>query len=121
MHFMGSWFVTSVACAAAIWLVPGIHSIGGTWAGPIFCALALAFVNALIKPVAEFFAFPFTLLSLGIFQLVINACMLELASSLSRNVFHAGIYIDSFGSAVVGAIVMSLAAMVVSAVTGVGR
>lgn len=121
MGFMGSWFVTSVACAAAIWLVPGIQSVGGSWAGPIFCALALAFVNAIIKPVAQFFAFPLTLLTLGIFQLVINAFMLELASSLSRNVFHAGIYIESFGAAVMGAIVMSLAGMLVSGVTGIAR
>lgn len=35
MGFLGKWFVTAIACAVAIWLVPGIVPVGGTWVGPI--------------------------------------------------------------------------------------
>ena len=116
MPFIGSWFITAIATAAAIWLVPGIEAVGGTWAGPIFCALALAFVNAVVKPVMTVLSIPITILTLGIFYLVINALMLELASRLSRNIFHAGISIDSFGAAFLGAIVISIVSAILGAV-----
>ena len=45
MGFLGKWFVTAIACAVAIWLVPGIVPVGGTWVGPIVCALVLALLN----------------------------------------------------------------------------
>ena len=118
MSFIGTWFVTAIATAAAIWLVPGIDAVGGAWAGPIFCALALALVNAIVKPVMEILSIPITLLTLGIFCLVINALMLELASYLSRNVFQAGISISSFGAAFVGAIVISIVSAILGAVLG---
>jgi putative membrane protein len=115
MDFLGTWLITTLATMAAIYLVPGIETVGGTYLGPIMTALALALVNALIKPIMQILSLPITIMTLGLFALVINALMLELAASLSRNVFGAGIEISSFGSAFVGAIVISI----VSAVLGV--
>ena len=46
--------------------------------------------------------------------------MLELASYLSREIFHAGISIESFGSAFFGAIIISIVATVVGLVVGAG-
>ena len=57
-----------------------------------------------------------TILSLGLFALVINALMLELASFLSRNITHAGIVIDGFGAAFFGAIVVSIVTMIVGGI-----
>ena len=111
--FLGKWLVTAVACAVAIWIVPGIEAVGGTWAGPIMCALTLALLNATIKPVMQLLALPLTLVTLGIFYVVVNAILLELASYLSRNIFHAGIAIGSFGSALLGAVIISLVSMLV--------
>ncbi|MBP3883315.1 MAG: phage holin family protein [Olsenella sp.] len=118
MAFIGSWFATSIATMAAIALVPGITPVGGTYFGPIMCALVLALVNATIKPVIKALSLPIGVVTLGFFYLVINAFMLELASWLSRNILAAGIAIDSFGSALLGAIVISLVSMIVSAVIG---
>ncbi|EHF01571.1 MULTISPECIES: phage holin family protein [Olsenella] len=118
MSFLGTWFVTAIATMAAIALVPGIEAVGGSWMGPAMCALMLALVNATVKPVATFFSLPLNFLTLGLFSLVINALMLELASYLSRNVFHAGILISSFGAAFFGAIVISVVASLVGGVTG---
>lgn len=118
MEFIGSWLITSMACMAAITLVPGIQAVGGSYAGPIMCALALALVNAIIKPIVEVLSLPLTVVTLGFFYLVVNALMLELAGSLSVGVFGSGISISSFSAAFMGSIVISLTSMVLSAVTG---
>ena len=93
---------------AAIWLVPGIEVVGGAYAAPVFTALFLALVNACVKPVLKVLSLPLTIMSLGLFSLVINAFMLELASYLARNITHAGILIDGFGAAFFGALVISI-------------
>lgn len=120
MRFVGTWITTAIATAAAIAFVPGIEAVGGGYLGPIMCALALALVNATVKPVMQVLSLPFTIVSFGIFALVVNAFMLELASYLSRNVFHAGVTISSFGAAFVGAIVISIVGSIVSGVMGLG-
>lgn len=116
MGFIGSWITTAIATAVAIWLVPGIEAIGGSWAAPIFTALVLGILNATVKPVLKVLSLPVNLLTLGIFGLVVNAFVLGLASYLSRNIFHAGVYVDGFGAAFVGAIVISLVGMFVGSV-----
>ena len=118
MRFVAKWLVLTVACAVAVWLVPGIVPVGGSWLGPLFCALVLALLNATVKPLLQVLAIPVTVATLGIFYLVVNAFVLELASFLSRNIFHVGIAIDSLFSAILGAIVISLVSMVVGGVVG---
>ena len=116
MSFIARWVVTTIACAVAIWLVPGIVPVGGTWVGAVFCSLVLALLNVTVKPVLQALAIPFTIATLGIFYLVVNAAVLELASWLSRNIFHAGI--DSLFSAILGAIVISVVSSVVGGIVG---
>ena len=108
MKFLGTWLVDAIACAFAIWMVPGITAIGGDWAAPIFCALALSLLNATVRPLLQVLSLPITVISLGIFHLVVN----------SRNVFHAGIAIESFGAAFLGAIVISVVSMLVGGIVG---
>ena len=116
MGFIATWLVSAIAVGAAIWLAPGITVVGGAYAGPLFTALFLAIVNASIKPLLNIIGLPFTILSLGLFALVINALMLELASFLSRNITHTGIVIDGFGAAFFGAIVVSIVTMIVGGI-----
>lgn len=118
MRFVAKWLVLTIACAVAVWLVPGIVPVGGGWVGPLFCALVLALLNATVKPLLQVLAIPVTVATLGIFYLVVNALVLELASWLSRNIFHAGIAIDSLFSAILGAIVISIVSMVVGGIVG---
>ena len=101
MRFIASWIACAVATMVAVALVPGIEAVGGTYAGPIMCALALALVNATLKPITRALSLPLTLITFGLFLIVVNALMLEVASWLSRNIFHAGISIDSFGAALI--------------------
>lgn len=118
MTFLGRWLITAVATAVAIWMIPGITTVGGAYAGPILTALALSLINMSIKPIMQTLSLPLTIITLGIFSLVVNAIMLELASWLARNVFQAGISIDSFGSAFFGAIVISIVTAILGAITG---
>ena len=60
------------------------------------------------KPFLTVISLPLTIITLGIFQLVVNSFMLELASYLSVNLLGAGISIASFGSAFMGSILVSI-------------
>ena len=75
-------------------------------------------MNATLKHILAILSLPITIVTLGLFYLVLNALMLELASYLSREIFHAGISIESFGSAFFGAIIISIVATVVGLVVG---
>ncbi len=116
MSFLATWLSSAIAIAIAIAIIPGIRAVGGSYLGPAVCALALALVNAVVMPVAQILSLPITFLTLGIFYLVVNAFMLELASWLSVASVGSGIEIDSFGSAFIGSIVISLLTTIVSGV-----
>ena len=55
MRFILTWLTTAIAVSVAIWIVPGIGVIGDIYVSTLSTALALAFLNALIKPVVQFF------------------------------------------------------------------
>ena len=73
-----------------------------------FVGLFLNIVDSLVKPLLTVISLPLTIITLGIFQLVVNSFMLELASYLSVNLLGAGISIAGFGSAFMGSILVSI-------------
>ena len=91
--------------AFALWvvsvIVAGIHADG--IAATFVAALVLGILNALVRPIVLLLTLPINLLTLGLFTFVINALMLEMTSALVR-----GFTVDSFGSALVGALVLGL-------------
>lgn len=107
MRFLLNWLLTSIAIAIATFLVPGIQPFGMADARVCFAfvGLFLNIVDSLVKPFLTVISLPLTIITLGIFQLVVNSFMLELASYLSVNLLGAGISIASFGSAFMGSIV----------------
>lgn len=110
MTFLLNWLFTSIAIAVADWFVPGIFVLGTVepWLCYAFTGLFLSIVNSLVKPFISLISLPVTIVTLGIFQLIINSFMLEFASWLSLNLLDAGIAITTFGSALVGAIIVSI-------------
>jgi putative membrane protein len=108
MNFILRWIACAIAVGLAVFLVPGISVLGGGWAPVVFTALFLALINASIKPFLQVLSLPVTILTLGIFALIINALMLELASWLASGFFGSGLFIASFGSAFVASIIISL-------------
>lgn len=119
MRFILRWLGIAVATFVAIGLIPGIYPIGdnGYLAVATF-SLALAFVNSLVKPVAQLLSLPITVITLGIFYLVVNALLLNLASWLSLTVFPSGVQVETFGDAFLGTIVISIISGIVNAITG---
>ena len=119
MGFVVRWIVTAVAVGVAVWIVPGITTVGGDATLAIAVgALILALVNASLKPVLQILSLPISIITLGIFYLVVNALLLELAAWLSGGVFGSGIAVDGFGAAFLGSIVISIVSAIVNGLIG---
>lgn len=119
MKFLIRWIVTAIAVGAAVWLVPGITTVGGDATIAIaVMALVFSLVNIAVKPIAQFLSLPITVLTLGIFYLVVNALLLELAAWAATGLFGSGIAIAGFGSALVGSIIISIVSALVNGLIG---
>jgi putative membrane protein len=106
-----NWLLSALALWIVANVVPGFHLSGA--AAALIAALVIGFVNATLGFFLKVVTFPFIVLTLGIFWIVINAVMIELAS-----VLVPGFRVDSFGAAFWGAIVLSLVNMLLRAVVG---
>ena len=93
LNVLGLWLAGQI--------VPGLQISG--LGGFLAAALVLGIVNALVRPVAIVLTLPFTIASLGLFLLVVNAGMLALVAWLLE-----GFRLDGFGSALFGAVIVSL-------------
>jgi putative membrane protein len=108
------WLVNAAALFAVVRLVPGI-GVRGT--GTLFvAALVLGLLNAVLRPVIAFLALPVTLLTLGLFTLVINGLVFALAAWLVPGFAVAG-----FGSAFLGALVFSVASFLLNIIVRPGE
>lgn len=113
------WLITSLAVGVAIWLVPGYTIIGGDpWVAMLVSGAILAVLNWSIKPILQILSLPVTVLTLGIFYLVVNAFIIEFTSWLSTSVFGIGFTISGFAAAFFGAIIVSIVTAILNAVTG---
>ena len=120
MNFVARWLVTALAVAAAVWIVPGIDILATTqtWIGVALTALVLSLLNMSVKPVLQLLSLPVTILTLGIFYLIINTLMLYLASWLANGLLGAGFYIAGFGSAFLASIVISIVSTILQGIVG---
>ena len=120
MNFIIRWIVTAIAVGAAVWIVPGIEivSTGESWVGIVLFALILSLINMSVKPILQVLSLPVTVLTLGIFYIVVNTLLLYIAAWLANGLFGAGFYIASFGSALVASIVISIVSALVNGLVG---
>lgn len=112
---MNGFLVRMLISAISLWLaalvVPGMHLEGlFTVLG---AALVLGIVNAVIRPIVILLTLPLTIITLGLFLLVVNAMMLGLVSAM-----FDGFSISGFWSAVFGAIFVSFFSWLASAFIG---
>ncbi len=115
MKLLIRWVITSLALFAAAWLVPGIRVEGTAWVVYAVMAVILGLVNAIVRPVLKLLTCPLILLTLGLFVLVINGIALWLASVIAVNWFHVGFYVGDFWSAFLGALIVSVVSVILSA------
>src|SRR5712691_2326096 len=114
MSFVIRWLVNAAALWVATRIVPGV-TYSGDWLSFLVVAVVFGVVNAFIRPVAKILTFPLIIVTLGIFSLVVNGLMLWLTSSLSE-ALGLGFHVSGFWPAFWGALVVSIASMVLSIV-----
>jgi putative membrane protein len=100
-HIIAIWLIDSLALWIVAQIIPGIQVRG--FGAALGATIVIAIVNGTLGMLVKFLAFPLTLLTLGLFLLVINAFLLKVAS-----LFTPGFKVHGFLSAVVGSVVLSL-------------
>lgn len=101
VRFLIHWLTVTIALSAATWLLPGV-AVDSTGA-LLVAALVLGFINGIVRPILVILTLPITVLTLGLFYLVVNGIAFILAAWLVP-----GFTVASFGWAVLGALVVSL-------------
>lgn len=100
-RLLAHWFLISVALGVTAWILPGVRL--DSVAALLVAALVLGFLNAVLKPVLVLLTLPITILTLGLFYLVLNAILFALGATLVP-----GFHVDGFGWALLGAILLGL-------------
>jgi putative membrane protein len=102
---MAGFLIHTVVLAIAIWatanVVPGVTIT--SWSALAVAALVLGVVNAIIRPILVILTFPITVLTLGLFYLVVNGLAFALAAALVP-----GFQLSGWGAAILGALMTSV-------------
>lgn len=113
MKILLGWAINALCLLALPYLIPAVKISGlGSFAGfrtALLAALVLGLLNAIIRPILFILTLPITLLTLGLFTLVLNGLMFWLAARLID-----GFEVTSFGWAMVAALAYSLVSWAVS-------
>ena len=109
MALLIQWLLYAIALLIVSRIVPGFH-VTGLWPAMI-ASLVIGLLNATVGLLLKIITFPISILTLGLFFLVINALMIQLASHIVR-----GFTVTGFGPAFWGAVVLALLGMLIKAV-----
>lgn len=108
MRLLLLWILNALALLAVAWLLPSITLSG--FGSALIAALGLGLINTLVRPVLAILTLPITVLTLGIFYLVLNGLLFWLASALLP-----GFHVAGFLAALVGALLYGVIAWALSA------
>ncbi|MCX7728174.1 MAG: phage holin family protein [Bacteroidia bacterium] len=111
MSFIKKLLLTSVFIFILPYFIKGIQ-INGFLSALLF-TLALAFLNSILKPILIFLSLPITIITLGLFLIIINTLLVYIAAY-----FVNGIHIDSFLHGIVFSILISIISSVIEWVVG---
>lgn len=99
--YIGHWIISTLSILIAAYLVPGVST---TLLGAIIFAVVLGVINVFIKPIIKILTLPITIITLGLFSLVINALLIWGASELVPDFYISGFWAAFFFSIVVSLI-----------------
>jgi putative membrane protein len=108
-HLLVKWIVNSTALLVVAHVTSGVTL--DNWSTVFVAALVLGLLNAFLRPVLIFFTLPVTVLTLGLFTLVINAFLFYLAAHLVR-----GFHVADFWHAFVAALIFSVVSFILNVV-----
>jgi putative membrane protein len=100
MNILLRILLSAVAVILTSYLLPGVHV--NNFLSALIVAVVLAILNGILKPILIILTIPITILTLGLFLLVINALIILIASS-----FIPGFYVDGFWWALLFSIILS--------------
>ena len=113
IEFLAHLLLTAALLLLVANVVRGVEVEG--WGSAFLGAIALGLVNAFVRPLMLVLTFPLTILTFGLFLLVINALMLWLVAAMVP-----GIRVQGFGPALLGSLVLTLLNLAVAALVGPG-
>lgn len=99
------WLINTLALFVVTYVVPGITA--DSIVTLLIAALVLGLLNAIVRPILFWLTLPLTIVTLGIFLIVLNAIMLELT-----DVLVPGFAISSFLAAFVGAVILGVLSLI---------
>jgi len=114
LGFVVHWVVLGIALLVTAQIVPGVRV--ASWPSLALAAFAVGFVNALVRPILTLLSLPLTILTLGLFYLVVNGVCFMIAASIVP-----GFRVDGCAAGVLGAIVMSLVAWLINMIVKPNR
>lgn len=82
---LATWLMSALSVMILAWLLPGIHVSG--FGGALVAALAIGLVNGLVRPILRLITLPITILTLGLFWLILNGICLVIADKLA-DIYH---------------------------------
>jgi putative membrane protein len=110
--------------AAALWvavlIVPGLNWSGGEWWKFLLVAVAFSLVNSYLKPILRILTLPISIITMGLFLLILNALLLLLTAAISDQL-KLGFNVADFWAALLGSIVISIVGWILSMVVGATR
>ena len=116
LRFLQSWIINTLAVLVAVEILRGhIHCEKNT--DLLLASLLLGILNAFVRPILMLIALPLLIFTLGLFTLVINALLLYFVGYLLKPDF----YVDSFGYAFLGALIISVISIALNLMTGNAR
>lgn len=98
--------------AAALWVAARLFSgitLSSEWLSVLLVAAVFGLVNAFLKPITLLLTLPITIVTLGLFTLVINAIMLQVTDALT-----SGLNVEGFWTSIGGGIVISIVSWALS-------
>ena len=108
MFFLIRLLINMISITIISYLFPGVIRVNG-FAAALVAAFLLGIVNAILRPLLVVLTLPITVLTLGLFLLVINGLMLWLVAALVE-----GFHVNGFWGAVLGSILISIVSWVLS-------
>ncbi|MGD0739553.1 MAG: phage holin family protein [Terracidiphilus sp.] len=109
MRLLLHWILSALALLLVAHLVPGFHVAG--FVPALIAALVIGLLNATVGVFLKIITFPISILTLGIFLLVINGVMILIASA-----FVPGFHVTGLGPAFWGAVILALLGMLIRAI-----
>ncbi len=111
MRTITKFILIALAIMGISWLIPGVEVISFTSA--LWVALVLAILNLIVKPILIVLTIPVTIITFGLFLLVINGLMIWMAGAWIR-----GFHVETFWKAILFSILLSAATYLIENLLG---